>query len=495
MKCDNFNKIGDTQYRVKNQIKAYINFSQWYTSFWHEKKKYPNDVDFRAWVRECKNPYNYSKLKKDKIKNRLDNVLKNALHKYKLIKIDPKGCCFNLEGDDYCNQVLNKLANSDGCNNDTSIAFRAMLEFMINSPEFNDAKKIAFAFFTFEKGDDFYKLYNCTINDLVCEIFKKHTAQKIISKSFLMRKPFKMKPICLKILSKSKSFVISDDEFQYLKKNNYLSQAIDSKSKFEGFIKEESFDKIAQHFLIKKFTKLLYGDYFDLFNRVMFGLNLSDKFGKNVGYYNNDALRFDDCKKLFYVEMKNTNQLPYSHEEINSYLHKINKKDFSFINNDIHLCDTPAYTIAEYFVNLKICKLFNLKYDEIKESVGTILDNNLYPICHAPGGKSDMCLVFDKILLSFETTINSSERNISNCELYPCFEHLASHKPPYDKNILFLVLTGLLQKSDMNFIKKSFNMQAKVWSSQKKREFFAKILTFSELININSYEQILSYLK
>lgn len=489
MKFDNFNKIGDTTYRVKNQIKAYINFAQWYTDFWRQNQKFPNDVDFRLWVRQCKNPYNYSEQGNDKIKDRLSFVLNNAIHKYKLIKKNSNDCSFNLLCNNDCyKEILNKLAEPNGCDNDSCTAFRAMLEFMVKFPKFNDAKKIAFAFFVFEKGDDFCSLYNCTITDLINKMFGRYTAQEIISHSFFMKKPAKMKQICKKILKKTMSFVISNDEFEYLVKNKHISNTINLKSEFESFIKENSFDRIVEFFLVTRFTKLFYGDYFDLFNRVMYGLNLSNSYGRNVSYYNNNALHFNAQKDCFYVEQKNNGKLPYSYDEINTHLQKINDRDFSFIEKDIHLDGVPAYTIAEYFVNLKICMLFKVPISRIKEYVNTILDKNLYPICHAPGGRSDMCFLHNKILLGFETTTHATQRNIIINELYQCFEHLANHKPPCNQNILFLFLPQAT-----SFIKNTFISQANVWTNTTKRKFSAKILTFNELLNIHKPEQILSF--
>lgn len=492
MKFCKFNKIGDTSYRTKLQIKSYICFAEWYTRFWNENKRYPNDVDFRTWVKKCENPYNYKNQNNDKIKNRLDLVLKNAISKYKLIKCDSDRCSFSLtSNNDYYNEILNKLADSNG--SDTCVAFRAMLEFMIKYPKFNVAKRIAFAFFTFEKGDDFCSLYSCTITDLVKKVFGKYTAQEIINRNFLMKKSTRMKQIRPRILRKSLSFAISDDEFQYLLLNKHLPKVLDSKSKFESYIKEKSFDEIVRTFLTIKFKKLLYGEYFDLFNRVMFELNLANKYGKNVRYYNNDALHFDTHNNNFYVEQQvKYDKLPYSYEEINTNLQKITNKDFSFIKNDIHLSCIPAYDIVEYFVNLKICAIFfKVPINEIKNCVNTILDKDNYPICHAPGRRSDMLLknIVKETLLSFETTTHANRKTIIRNELDQCFTHLAAYKPPYNKNILFVVLP---QNNDVPFIMDYFKSVAKVWTNQIKREFSTKILTFGDLVNIHKPEQLLS---
>ena len=69
MKIKYFNKIGDTCYRIKNQINGYISFAQWFIET-NENKR--NMEQFKIWAQENK-VYKYNKIKLKYYNNDFEN--------------------------------------------------------------------------------------------------------------------------------------------------------------------------------------------------------------------------------------------------------------------------------------------------------------------------------------------------------------------------------------------------------------------------------------
>lgn len=185
MKWSEFNKIGDTCYRVKNQINGYTTFAKWFLS-----TNGNGDMQlFAEWTKK-------EEIYKYRIKNNryFKIILNNALHKYKVIKKIKGKYLQNFNDESQINDILNNLTKTEGLNNKLNIetckAFRETLNFMIKNPSLNNAKKIFCAFSVYEEGDNFFDLYNCPniFMNIARKILVKNTPEKILRKNLLSRK-------------------------------------------------------------------------------------------------------------------------------------------------------------------------------------------------------------------------------------------------------------------------------------------------------------------
>lgn len=136
MKIELFNKIGDTCFRVGNQINAYLSFSKWFLNFIQENNAEPTDNDFKRWTKDS-GIYDYGS---DQI-NRLNFVKRICMDVYKIIFKDNSGNYhMNINEKKLKYSLLNTL--SDAQNNDQSCAaFKELLKFMVRNPKKTMQKK------------------------------------------------------------------------------------------------------------------------------------------------------------------------------------------------------------------------------------------------------------------------------------------------------------------------------------------------------------------
>lgn len=275
MKINNFNKIGGTEFRVRNQVNAYMSFANWISNF----PNTPTDTDFKNWT-STTGIYNYGS---DPI-NRLNMILRNALTIYKVIIVDythPSGYAINFTTLNFINDILNNLSTGA---EETNVAFNEMLRFILANPNLNDAKRISKAFFVFENGDNFLDLYNNSnlLLDISSNIIARSNAKTIIESNLNSRKPSnELKKVCTNILEHFNTgilFNITPADFAVLNKT-YLHSYSDS-TVFSNFINTATITQVAIELLKNKTQQLLEVDYLDLFNRVMWGLNLSPSSSK-----------------------------------------------------------------------------------------------------------------------------------------------------------------------------------------------------------------------
>jgi len=436
MKINNFNKIGDTTFRVGNQINGYVSFANWLIECQgsQEFKKNP-ELEFRKWTKNS-GIYTYPELEKDKIKNRFQIVLRQAEKIFKVIAQDSttKMYKLNFTCASYINDILNSLTESD---EETCIAFEAMLNFMFNNPSCKDAKKISKVFFVYEQGDDFLNLYNSP--SLIDEIINKIPESDLL-KTGKSSKEYKQLISNLKDYYINGSNFVCNNEVFTKNKKTYLTN-FNNNVDFENFVKNNDKITVSKIICKNRLTQLLEGDYLDLFNRVLWGLQLSDSKSKNVDVYLNYKLRMTNENKYYTCAKQKTLNFPYTKDTCNEYLKKIQKKDFSFIEKDVHLTDIPNADIAEYFVNIKFCYVYNINPESATKFVNTVLDMNLFPVSHAPGRKSDMNYLEGGYAYGIETTIHSSVTSIYNHEGRPSIIHLENFANTKNttKTILILV--------------------------------------------------------
>lgn len=436
MKTSNFNKIGDTCYRIKNQINGYISFAQW---FLETDKNKRNMESFKEWTKE-NNVYNYNKVK---IKY-YNMILRNALEKYKVIKKNSTGEYIqNFEDNSAINDILNNLTKTNEQfkkrSNETCVAFREMLNFMIDFPHLNNAKKIFYSFATYQKGDNFVDLYNKKniFEDISNKILCDHSPITILEKCLLVPKKSKeLKEMCSDIINHHNVFSLKLNNFKKLKKH-YL-HTFSKCSDFENFVKKNDLKIIVFQLLINRYKSTLEKEYFSLFNYVMWGFNLVQSPSINIKKYMNNNVQYNDG--VYSIKTNGVETYPYTLKVVNDYLISIQHGNYNFCDIDRHLFGLKRAIIAEYFVNLKFCYLFNIPFSDIQKYVNTSLDKEMYPINCAPGRKADMNYFINKKLWSIETTIHNTSNKIINHECLPCLNHLNKFISTFTKEYAILIL-------------------------------------------------------
>lgn len=483
MKIENFNKIGDTCFRVGNQINAYLSFAKWFLNFIEDQGVEPTDSDFKKWTKNS-GIYNYGK---DKI-NRLNFVKKNCIEVYKILFKNNDGKYkINIDEKKLKYSLLNSLSNTKN-NNHSCASFKEMLNFMVKNPTKNNARKIFLAFAIFEIGDNFSKMYDDEkiLEKAILEKYPDNANVNIIyRKNFFSRKPSKyLKQISNRILSDKNNFHISYIEFKKLRKT-YLNP-FNTLESFNNFVHSNTLIKIARTIILNSKISLLNEEYFDLFNRVMWGLTLSNSNGKNVETYLNANLGIDE-NNMYYLknEQIEPKKFPYSENEINIMLEKIQNCDFDFIDSDEHFSSIPRSDIAEYLVNLKFCYLLNLTINEAKKFVNTNLDVLFYPTSHATGGKADMMYTNNEMNISIETTIHNTCSSICNHESYPCISHLEDCEKPKKSTRLYLIQP----LGEQEKIKRWFKIVGNgILKDYHNRNFEFKTLDFKQLAKLSILE-------
>lgn len=138
--------------------------------------------------------------------------------------------------------------------------------------------------------------------------------------------------MCLNIIKNKGVFRIDPQDFKIIKKNYLWSFTNDRE--FNDFIKNNNLENIILSLLSNSYKKLLLKEYFDLFNRIRCGLNLSTTMEQNVkSYLNNDLSYFNG----FYSSTQiNKNQsYPYKCDVIDKYLFFIQNENYEFFNCEI----------------------------------------------------------------------------------------------------------------------------------------------------------------
>lgn len=490
MKYNNFNKIGDTCFRFANQVDCMYGFAKWLV-----KTKNPDDKSFKEWINrnpisEKQKTYHYGGNKKSKEFNRFKMILRHVIEIYKLVKINQDKYEWVYKPENY-SDIINKIASINTTmkenSKNTCLAFKAMLDFMIQYPKLNDAKKIFYAFSVYEVNDNFFQIYTYDFDQLMEILVEKkykklNNVEELIQKCFLSEKKSKnLENFCNLLLNNKDNFEIDEEDFINLRKNKWIE--FENSFYFNQYIRKNSYETISKYFLKNQIKKLLNNEYFDLFNRVMCGLGLSEKSGKKVEEYLNSKLKILNGK-YFVQETNKPNSYPYSHEDTNLYLKNIQQKNFKSIKKDPHLCGQETPTIVEYFVNLKFCYLFNIAPQDCKNFVNTILDEKYYPNIFAPGRKSDMIYHSNGKLYSIETTYLQNDHSIIKEEHFSCINHIATYEPKQEYAYLFLI-----QICKNNEKIKDWFVAKEPDNYKGKYEF--KAITFEQLSNVVRIEEII----
>lgn len=174
--------------------------------------------------------------------------------------------------------------------------------------------------------------------------------------------------------------------------------------------------------------------------------------------------------------------IPYTLNEINSFLDAIQRNDFNFKVTDPHLNGIPNFVIAEYFVNLKFFIHKQINIASITNVIHTSMDICLYPVFTAPGGVSDMN--FNDTIsgnnISVETTIHNTIMSICNHECRPCIIHLESESGT-NTNVTLILIEPL--NSDPNIVN-WFTIVGNAYFNSIGKIFRLQCLNFSDVARL-----------
>lgn len=207
----------------------------------------------------------------------------------------------------------------------------------------------------------------------------------------------KLKSMCKLYLNESKK--INDNELReyIIKRGKYLINDAISLAQYNT-INKDYFDINKRWFtecllLIKKDGKLFVNDdYRQIYKELL-----------NVKF-DNELKNFYDF--LLKVNINTTKKkLPYSKNEIINMLELAYQGKWLDLKNKYSLDNVNNATIFEYIVNITFFISFDKEISDIKKYCKTLLDDELKPYCHAPGGVADGSMLLNNYYVTIESTI------------------------------------------------------------------------------------------
>lgn len=474
MKIKDFNKFGGTELRTEIQTTVYYELLLWILDkskngdkleFFTEEKW---EEDFRKWCSD-ENIYQY----KGKFK-RFNMILSTLMKKMEIIKssVDPtdnskKAYVFKNE------EVKSLFEKCDSKNfffifmqygfKKEGRPFFEMIKFLKNNPEKNNAKKLALSFMVYDGNERFEDLYNMDIpKEIAKNDYDVFLESDDITDVLDFRKPPKFYNFYHKIfLLKQKNEIIvmkdiNDSGYIHNKDKYFKSIFFEhnerfSYQKFVDRLNEEDFLDLVKKFLESKYSCLLLKEYLDLFNRWVFDLGISKTSSTKCEHYDSDSIENLSNGKYYLLNNSDKKiEYPYSIDQVNEFLFNISENDFKFKYDDKYkreLSFIANSVLAEYFVNIKYCYLYNIEPINFIKYVNTKVTIDLFPIFTAPGGQPDMCFYNEYIIHNIETTILKTKRENENNEIFPCLKHLKDsinkHQGEFAKELYLTFITSL----------------------------------------------------
>lgn len=443
----NFNKIGDTAYRVGSQIAGYVNFANFLIS----ESKHSNILDTNVLDQQFKEfakneqIYNY---KSNKVIQKRINFIMKLFKQLKLVQTISKS--ENIE----INIEKIKTILEDPINSffellmDNFNWFKEGIQFVKENNSVNSFYFII-ALQVYESGkDNFGSIYHSIINDfdsffhqIVMDFYCINNVQDFnhfLPHDFIktFRKPPKGKDIILQVLKMKKENNTIDDLLIYemLKNTHLFNDLIKFKmnplfkkikknnvtTAMKKYINSVDYAQFFYDLSASKIWKNIAKDYHDLMKRWFMDFQLIKQ----------NKIHIEDIqkreRKYYWNEIsENIHHYPYQLNQVNHILLKIQNNDYTFKYDDKHLKDIANSTLAEYFVNLHyaLTKFIPnhrfIEYSRTKLQPGTLL-----PLIHAPGNGPDMYLLKDEHLTVIETTIHKNVREIRNHEVFNILDHI-----------------------------------------------------------------------
>lgn len=493
MLFSDFNKLGDTSFRVKQQLVGMIDFLNFLNDFFaSEEFDYSKISDeFKKWT-EMKGIYYYNKTGNETSETKKINRAQIVFSQIASINVLPNSNINNItknEIEDTIEKInkspkayfINSILKNKNKKN-KNFAFKELVNYVLNSSKGElDSEHLVLCFMVWNGEESFAQLMEKTKEEIIDFISKKFLEQKKLKvksnfysnlkDASLFRKKINKQEIIygilkdknegkkiqnadLELLLKNKSYLLDVINFQ-IKSEKIIDKSINSIS---TFINEISCEGLMIEILKIKHKKLLLKEYRDLNFRWMADLGLFSSRSTKHKKLNVKTFKKNFNFKNQYIEKINDEiAYPFTIEEISSFLLKIENLDFNFIftaNRSDWLQKVSRATLAEYFVNLYFAQLLKIPACEFNLFSKTIVDPiSLLPYSTAPGGHADFEF-FDKIqkrVVLVETTILSTLTSMKNNEIFPNIRHLDNViKNNYDSYKDFYQIIVCMAKLDNN---------------------------------------------
>lgn len=444
MLCKEFNKIGGTEFRVKNQINGYTTL----VCFLRDNIKNKENIKEinEKFLNFTKREQIYSYKTEDKIQNRFLMVSK-LLKQIGLIELKEKEIFISKQ------KIFNFLENPKLF---LFNEFTNQFKFWQKGIEYLYSKKnldsfwfsIALQIFNPKEDNSFCDVYekvsnnfDSVIDELIFKLYETTNPKEISPKMFLgsykkpdqkrneifiellnnVMKKQKISKELVSKLSKIKLFehMIKNKEYGYKRYKGEKRTIKQYADKLTKYIDNVNYSTLIMDMNRTKLWMNIGLEYNDLICRWLNEFSLLDN--KNVSSKNISLIN----QKFSLIEKQNNIQLfPYSLKEVKSYLIKMQEHDFNF-KFDLGLDDVTNSAIAEYFVNLFYAIHFKMSTLEFKKYSRTGLKNGtLLPSYCAPGKGPDMYIIYNNKLKIIETTIHKTKKQVMNNEIFNIVDHV-----------------------------------------------------------------------
>ena len=503
-----FNKLGDTTFRVGDQILAYSNVIEFLIDYQDELQKINSDDELDRLIKdwaELEGLYKYQKsAKSDNIK-RFGMIF--GLLKDKMKIIDNNGYHYFVKP-----EILQKIENEQWIQTiffvqlyENYKPFQEIMNFVYSKSNLSlDVDEIILTFLLLDTNnqENVEELYT-TINTFGVQDFIRYYSEqycwRYIDKNNLIesyfskfRKPPKCKEEMQKILNKKllyqNSIIPHDDPIFYLEiKNSQIDKTIKRlKLNLFEFINNLKLSEIIQELIITKNMDLLTREYKDLFKRWLNGFELIKE-----NLIDNSKIIKTENGLTWRPKIDSKIQYPYSFQQVQFFLKQIQIHNFNFKLNDSYLSQVLNSTLAEYFVNLYYAYKLGINPADFAYFSRTKLQpSTLYPSSPAPGKGADMYYKNQDILYIIETTIHSNESSIKNHEIFPIETHTnlneisffdEKQKQEIKKEIINLICP-LDQKETIERIQKRLDLVLQNLKQETHvQDIDCKVLNFNQL--------------
>lgn len=455
MKYKNFNKFGGTEFRVKDQISAYVFLINWILKFQEENSFSKKDIVEEAFRNFCTDEDIYEYRRSDKIKDRFKMVLQNLTKDLHILHFDENTKKYKLdEKFSIKNPQDSFLFFMQNAWKEFDFPFKRMLEFMYKNKNLNDAKKLLHAFMVYDGKEPFEYLYKIdVINKILDDEFKYVVPTDDLWKIIKFRKPTKNHSLIERIYwKKYKGLEILENDLTNFKKNDkYLKQIIFGDKQNTRFTDIKIFIRNLNEIDTITFLRRLRRtqlnqtfnhEYCDLFNRWMYGIGLATSSSTKEKIYLSNRVDFKNGNYIVNIPHKPI-CFPFTMHECMENLKKIQEEKYYDVKSSLSLGFVPNSAIAEYFVNLFFCYKLGIQPAEFRKYVNTKIDDKLKPVFNAPGGVPDMWYKKNNHIYCIETTIMKNDSQIYRSEPEPSTRHLCKiineYKVNFSNNHLYFI--------------------------------------------------------
>lgn len=451
MKLKEFNKFGDTSFRIADQATAFINVANFLFRLSNEKNdnKYDNNYLSDRFIEWANNEGIYS-YKGNEIKR--FGMLTETLVKLNLIKINK---IKNKNIIEINNDEIIKLINCDNpiieifnrLKRNCDFFYKA-ISFAMENNDVIDIKALIIAMELYdgnEKINDLYKMiksnYSLVLDKIAVSNFKDKEINFESFRNFYKKKPNDENLNTLNEIFENKKCNREISKFLYKKllkvptfkailSSNYFKSLTPSfkcskKEIIESgyrYINMVNYEKFVIDIEKARNYKNLSVEYFDLNIRWFDNLNLIENKEFNKKMLNKNELQYIEIKNNFI-------NYPYDLKITESYLDKIQKGIYDFKTSDKNLINVCNSTLAEYFINLYYSLKNNINPDKFRHFARTkVQPGTLYPRTTAPGNGPDMFHIINKKLRIIETTIHNTLKQVRNNEVFNVCDHINLNK-------------------------------------------------------------------